>query len=171
MGAIAQIKKCSRLDLVLGYVNSTDPVIVSDVSVAGSPGPLDPEGFGSNGVAKWIDRACGIVIGMPYFTLFSRAPTKTSRITRVNSKYVHPVLEVTSPSTSTGIQPSPTKAYELTWNNEFLIPERATLAERTAFYSACLSLMVRRTQASDGIPTDTTGTPLIDAVLLLDKPY
>lgn len=173
MAAIAQIKVSSVIDLTaaLFLVTTNSATIGADVTVSGSPGPLDPEGFIPNGVAKWVDRGCGIAIGMPSFTLSSRAPTKTSRVTRVQTKYIQPTMEVTSPSTGTGIQPAPTKAYECTWNSEFLIPERATLAERTAFYSRCISLMVRKIQANDSSPIDVTGTPVIDAVLLLDKPY
>jgi hypothetical protein len=41
-----------------------------------------------------------------------------------------PVLEVTSPSTGTGIQPAPTVAYILRFNGEFILPERADLQGR-----------------------------------------
>jgi hypothetical protein len=43
---------------------------------------------------------------------------------------VLPVLEVTSPSTATGIQPAPTKAYDLLCNVEVVLPERSSLQER-----------------------------------------
>lgn len=168
MAAIATIKKSSILGTV---VRSTSATVGIDVSSAGSPGNLDPEGFTPQGVAKWVDRSSGYQIGYPSLTLSSRPPTKTSRLTRILAKYVSPTLEATSPSTSTGIQPAPTKAYECTFNGEFLIPERATLAERTAFFSVVKSLFFDTINASDDSPTDATGSPLPNAVILLDKPY
>lgn len=168
MAAIATIKLSSILDRIM---KSTSATIGVDVSVSSSPGNLDPEGFTPTGIAKWVDRSCGIQIGYPYLTLSCRAPTKTSRITRVQAKYVSPTLEATSPSTSTGIQPAPTKAYEITCNMEWLIPERATLAERQAAFSRVLSLLADTITASDGSPTDATGSPIYGAVVTLDKPY
>lgn len=168
MSAIASIKLSSILTRTLKTASAT---IGIDVTSLGSPGNLDPEGFTPTGIAKWVDRSCGISIGFPYLTLSCRAPTKTSRITRVQMKYVSPTLEVTSPSTSTGIQPAPTKAYDCTFNGEFLIPERATLAERQAFYSRVLSLFADTINASDDNPTDSTGSPVYGAVVTLDKPF
>lgn len=168
MAAIATIKKSSILG---STVRTTSATIAEDVTSAGSPGNFDPEGFVSEGVAKWVDRSGGIQIGYPAFTLSCRAPTKTSRLTRVQAKLVQPILEVTSPSTSSGIQPAPTLAYGITFNGEFLIPERATLAERTAFFSLVKSLFFDTVNASDDVPSTLTGSPLPAAILSLDKPY
>ncbi len=81
-------------------------------------------------VAKWSDRSGGIALGMPAISFSVRNPTKSSRAYKVTAKVVTPILEVTSPSTSTGIQPAPTKAYDLLANIEFVLPERSTLAQR-----------------------------------------
>jgi hypothetical protein len=168
MAAIGSIK----LSSILGrLVRSTSATIGVDVSVASSPGNLDPEGFTPQGIAKWVDRSGGYQIGYPALTLSSRAPSKTSRVTRVQMKYVSPTLEATSPSTSTGIQPAPTKAYDCTFNGEWLIPERATPAERLAFFNRVVSLHFDTINASDDSPTDVTGSPIYGAVVTLDKPY
>lgn len=90
-----------------------------------NPVRIDPMG-----VASWADRAGGIALGYPVVTFNLRPPTKASRVYKVTGKVVTPVLEVTSPSTSTGIQPAPTKAYDLTFNFDFILPERSTLAQR-----------------------------------------
>lgn len=168
MAAIATIKKSSILGTT---VRTTSATVAEDVTSLGSPGNLDPEGFVPNGVAKWVDRSGGIQIGYPTLTLSSRAPTKTSRITRVTVKLVVPTLEITSPSTSSGIQPSPTLAYAHTFTGEFLLPERGTLAERTAFFSLVKSLFFDTINASDDSPTTSTGSPLPASILSLDKPY
>lgn len=82
------------------------------------------------GVAKWADRVGGIALGFPVISELVRVPTKDSRNYRVTAKVVLPVLEVTSPSTATGIQPAPTLAYNLIGTVEMVLPERSSLAER-----------------------------------------
>lgn len=91
---------------------------------------FSPDGIDSNLVAKWSDRVGGIAIGFPVVTFSRRAPNKGSRNYKVTAKVVFPVLEVTSPSTSTGIQPAPTKAYDLLASVDFVLPERSTQAQR-----------------------------------------
>lgn len=168
MAAIASIK----LSSILGRtVRTTSATVGVDVSSSGSPGNLDPEGFTPTGIAKWVDRSSGYQIGYPSLTLSCRPPSKTSRVTRVQMKYVSPTLEVTSPSTATGIHPAPTKAYDCTFNGEFLIPERATSAERLAFFNRVVSLFFDTINASDDVPTDSTGSPIYGAVVTLDKPF
>lgn len=83
-----------------------------------------------SGVAKWADRASGIALGFPTVTFSMRNPSKGSRAYKVSAKVVTPILEVTSPSTSTGIQPAPTLAYNLLATVELVFPERSTQAQR-----------------------------------------
>jgi hypothetical protein len=54
---------------------------------------------------------------------------------------------------------------------EALLPERSTLAERTAFLSQLHSLFLTTIQASDAAPSDSTGSPLAGAVLNFDPPW
>lgn len=89
-----------------------------------------PVNIDAQGVAKFADRSGGIALGYPIVTLTVRNPSKESRNYKVTAKVVTPVLELTSPSTSSGIQPAPTKAYDLLCNMEFVLPERSSLAER-----------------------------------------
>lgn len=89
-----------------------------------------PVNIDQTGVAKWADRSGGIALGFPTITFSMRQPTKASRNYRVTAKVALPVLEQTSASTATGIQPAPTKAYDLLANLEFVLPERSTLAQR-----------------------------------------
>lgn len=91
---------------------------------------FSPVNIDQNGVAKWADRTGGIALGYPIVTFSMRMPTKAQRNYRVTVKVVTPILEQTSASTATGIQPAPTKAYDLTFNGEFILPERSTLAQR-----------------------------------------
>lgn len=89
-----------------------------------------PVNIDANGVAKWADRSGGIALGFPLVSQCVRVPSKTSRNYRVTVKVATPVLEVTSPSTASGIQPAPTKAYDLLATMELVLPERSSLAER-----------------------------------------
>lgn len=89
-----------------------------------------PVGKDSAGVAKWVDRIGGIAIGYPTITMSVSEPNKSTRAFKVTRKVVLPVLEVTSPSTSTGIQPAPTKAYDLIATTTYSLPERSTLEQR-----------------------------------------
>lgn len=99
---------------------------------------FNPSGPDKNGVNYFYDRSGGIAIGFPSITLDLKEPpvaapgmaSKASRVYRATAKVVMPVLEVTSASTGTGIQPAPTKAYDLVAKMEFILPERATLANR-----------------------------------------
>jgi hypothetical protein len=57
-------------------------------------------------------------------------PSKASRTFKVVAKLVTPVLEVTSPTTTTGIQPGPTLSFNLLATAEYVLPERSTLQQR-----------------------------------------
>lgn len=85
-----------------------------------------------DGIAKWADRSGGIPVGYPTITASLKEPTNKvgSKNYRETIKVVFPVLEQTSPSTATGIQPAPTKAFDLIANIEFVMPERATTQNR-----------------------------------------
>lgn len=85
------------------------------------------------------DKSGGIAIGFPLITLRFRRPTgpqngsqssANGRVYRAQLNFSWPVLEVTSPSTGTGIQPAPTVAYVLRSNQEWILPERSTQADR-----------------------------------------
>jgi len=161
MPAIAAIKTSS----ILG------PTEITTSATVGVDKTFDPEGFNLPGVAKWVDRSGGIAIGSPAMTLSVRSPTKGSRMYKVTAKLVLPTLEQTSASTATGIQPAPTKAYDCTAIMEFMLPERSTLAERNALLSHVRSLFLTTITASDAVPSDLTGSPLIAAVANFDPPY
>ncbi len=88
-----------------------------------------------NGVAVWTDRASGVAVGFPVVTLKLRAPVKGSRVYKLTSKVKLPVLNVTSPSTGSGIQPLPSVAYNIEANIEFVMPEASLLADRKDFFA------------------------------------
>lgn len=83
-----------------------------------------------NGVASYADRSGGIQVGFPTINLQMRAPTKASRLNKVLVKIDIPVLEQTSASTSTGIQPAPVKAYSVAADLTIYLPERSQQIDR-----------------------------------------
>lgn len=89
-----------------------------------------PVGIDQASVAKWADRSGGIALGFPVVSQSLRSPSKASRNYKLTIKVAVPVLEVTSPSTATGIQPAPTLAYSLIANVDVTLPERSTVAQR-----------------------------------------
>jgi hypothetical protein len=169
MSALAAVKTSSILDHALARLTTSATIGVDST--------LSPEGISSQGVAKWVNRAItttnplGVAIGYPAFTMSIRPPTKASRVFKVTAKLVLPTLEQTSPSTMTGIQPAPTKAYDCMCVMEFMLPERSTLLERQTLFSGVASLFARLINASDASPTDATGSPLENAVTTYENVF
>lgn len=130
-----------------------------------------PVGFVQPGVAKWADRSGGIPLLYPSLTVSVRLPTSGSKVCRVVTKLVLPTADVTAPSTSTGIQPAPSKAYECLAQLEMVFPERSTQAERNTLRSLLLSVLSQQMSASDGLPIIDTASPLPPAVADFETPY
>lgn len=123
---------------------------ISVISLVGSNAntrSFSPVGIDSAGVARFADRSGGIAIGFPVISIMLRNPTKGSRNYRITGKIVIPTLEVTAPSTATGIQPAPTKAYDILGTFEFVIPERSTSVERAE------ALALARSYFADAVVT------------------
>jgi hypothetical protein len=163
MSAIAAVKLSGILDHTLARL-TTSATVASDST-------MNPEGISPQGIASYVDRSGGYAIGYPRLSISVRPPTKASRVYKVTAKLVLPTLEVTSPSTATGIQPAPTLAYAQTGLMEFFLPERSSLAERQLFFSRMASLFVRTINANDGAPSDATGSPLENAVTTFETVY
>lgn len=81
-------------------------------------------------VIEYEDRSGGISVGFPVITVTSRKATKQSKQHKLTFHTRWPVLETLSGSTLAGITASPTKAFDLTARTEFVLPERAVVAQR-----------------------------------------
>jgi hypothetical protein len=90
---------------------------------------------------------------------------------KITAKLDLPTLDITSPSTMSGIQPQPSKAYSCAAVLEVMLPERSTLAERQRLLSYFRSFLVTTINASDASPTDATASPLPAAITTFEKPY
>lgn len=160
MSAIAPIKASTILGTT---VRTTDAAI-------GVNHTFDPDGPAAPGVTRWVDRSGGIAVGYPALTLSVRKPSKSSRIYRVTAKVSRPTLDTVG-NAYNGITPGPSVAYSCGCVMEFMLPERSTAAERLALLNDVHSLFVATINASDDVPTDATGTPLLAAVQNFDQPY
>lgn len=98
-----------------------------------------PAGPDKNGVVYFQDISGGIPIGYPTISYDLKAPrqaangqqSSASRVYRGSVKVVVPVLESgTSASTISGIPPTYTKAYDVTFKVEAILPERSSLQSR-----------------------------------------
>jgi hypothetical protein len=126
------------------------PMTIVDGAATPVNHTFNPIGKDANGIAKWQDQTGGIAVGFSSITFSLKEPAKGAQNYRVVAKVVLPVLEQTSPSTSTGIQPAPTKAYDLIANVEFVLPQRSTLQNRKDILAMVKDLL--------------TETPIADAV-------
>lgn len=164
MPSLAVVNTSSILDYATSVLKTANASIGVDTV-------LSPDGLQAPGVQRWVCRTGGIQVGYPTLTLSVRKPTRQSRLTRITVKFSLPTLEVTAPTTVTGIQPAPTRAYDHSVIMEFFLPERGTEAERTAFLSHVISLFVKTINASDDVPTNLSASPLRDAIVLLEPIY
>ncbi len=156
---------------ILATTLASDGLMLTSSATVGYNTTLAPDGITPDGVARWVDRSGGIAIGYPWVSLSRRRPTKDSRNYKVGLKVGVPRLATTSPSTNTGIEPAPQKAYEHQFHADWILPERGTYAERLVLYNLVLSLFHATINASDGNPTDNTLSPLGDVVTNLSEVY
>jgi len=145
--------------------------LLSTSATVGIDTTFSPDGLAAPGVQRWVDRASGIEVGFPRLTVGIRKPTRESRLTRITVKLVLPTLATTAPTTSTGIQPAPSKAYENAVITEWFFPERGTEAERKVLFSLYRSLHCSTVTASDGTPTDSTVSPLFTILTKLEPVF
>lgn len=124
------------------------PITINDGQTTPVSHSFVPVIVDAAGVAMYEDRILGISIGFPKITASVRRPVKGSANYRVVQKITVPVMEVTAPSTSTGIQPAPTKAYDMRANVEFILPERCTLQDRKDLLAYVKNLLAHATTLS-----------------------
>jgi hypothetical protein len=145
---------------------------LTNSATVATDGNLAPAGILlPTGVARWFDRRSGIAEAYPTLTFSQRPPSRTSRVFRTQAKFVYPVLESNLGPAASGVVPGPTRAYELTANLEFIVPDRSTAADRQVFWSYIIGLLVKKLYANDLLPTIDTGSPIVDAVLNFESVY
>lgn len=113
-------------------------LVINDGATAPVAHTFKPIMLDANGIAHYADQISGVPIGYARVTVnVKQAPATLapgsnakSTVNRVRFKVEVPVLEVTSPSTGSGIQPAPTVAYTTMASLEFVIPTRTAELDR-----------------------------------------
>lgn len=100
-----------------------------------------PAVLNGGGVMAWRDSTQAVFAGQAQLTLAQRLADRKTRSTKVVWKLETPVLEQTSPSTSTGIQPAPTVAYTPLATIDFVLPDRMSLQDRKDLLSMLRDLI------------------------------
>lgn len=106
-------------------------VVINDGATTPLAHTYAPAGI-SGPIAYYADRSSGIPVG--YFTMdISLRPPSAQSVEKMylaTFRIKTPILEQTSPSTATGIQPAPTVGYTPICEMKFWLPERSTLQNR-----------------------------------------
>jgi hypothetical protein len=92
-------------------------------------------------VLGWQDRTQSVYAGQNRLTVTQRVATRQTKAHKVSWKLETPILEQTSASTATGIQPAPTVAYTPVGSIELVLPDRMTLQERKDLLSQMRDLI------------------------------
>jgi hypothetical protein len=92
-------------------------------------------------VYRYDYRGTGIVVGYDNLTVNTKLPSKTSKATKVQFRLTCPILEQTSPSTASGIQPAPSVAYSNIFDMTFVLAERSVLQDRKNLLSMARDLI------------------------------
>lgn len=120
---------------------------------------FNPAGPDESGASYLYDRSGGIAIGFPELSINLRQPQRVrnaknsafstnDRVYRATIAVRVPTMDVTSPSTGSGIQPAPSKAYDTVVKMEFLLPERTTLQNRKDILAYAKNLLANAVVAS-----------------------
>lgn len=83
-----------------------------------------------NDIYSWENRAGGIPAGYDQVTMSFRPPSKTAKATKLQIVLTAPILEQTSASTATGIQPAPTVAFADRVEINVICHQRSSLQNR-----------------------------------------
>jgi hypothetical protein len=150
---------------------ATNGILVTTDAAVGVNRTFSPAGSPAFGVTRWEDRSGGIPIGYPIITVSLRRPQKGNRNYKMTMKLSVPTLEQTSPSTASGIQPAPTLAYACSAIVDFIIPERSSDAERLVLMRLFRSWFMDTINASDGTPSDASGSPYDGLIRLCADMY
>lgn len=88
--------------------------------------------------SRWEERTALSSMGYSPLTVVSR-PANGSNLQKIDLRLAIPTLEVSSPNTSTGYQPAPKQAYDCSFKAGFILPSRATDAEKWELYARAKS--------------------------------
>lgn len=107
-------------------------------------------------VVNYIDRTLGILAGEKTLAIKTR-PGRGNVAQKVTLNIAFPTLANTTPSTASGIEPSPSVARTCRAEISYILPQDSTKEERASFWGAVNSTLKHAT--------------VENAVVFLDSPY
>lgn len=155
MSAAANILVTDVLDTPVTAVR-----VYSNSATVASNKTYVPIGKVRPNVVSYVDRSGGIQVGYPKYDVEVLYPQNGNRNLRVRESIVLPVMNITAPSTGSGIQPQPSVAFNLRCNREWVIPESALNADRMKLYALAVSFFAGSIYATDDSPASATGIPI-----------
>lgn len=105
-------------------------IVLNDGAATPVAHTFKPVGAPGSSILAWRDSNQAIFAGQAVISCGQRLADRKTKSSKMSWKVETPVLEVTSPSTMTGIQPAPTVAYTPLASMEFVLPDRMSLQER-----------------------------------------
>lgn len=101
-------------------------------------------------VALYADRSTGVAVGFPRLSISLSTPpvarrgqaSTADRVYRAKMKVMLPVLE-TLGTNDAGVTPPATKAFDLVFNGEFILPERSSLQNRKDILAYAKNLLTQ----------------------------
>jgi len=156
------------------YLNAESASVVfirSDDAADHQGVAFNPDGISPTGVARYVDRSGGVPAAYPSLTVSLRRPSQGNRNYKAAMTVSIPTLETLGTSSQSGYLPGDRVGYSCTARGEFVIPERATLAERKALFAAFASLFCTTLYASDDDPSVSSGSPIKTMVETLETIY
>lgn len=138
-------------------------VVINDGAVAPVAHTFKPVSLRED-VARYADVVSGVPIGFGRMSLSLRQPITSNKpganskgsVYRASLKLDIPVMELTSPSTGSGIQPAPTVAYTSVVSIEFVLPARSSIAERKDILAYAKNLLSHAAATSLVVDLEST---------------
>lgn len=106
------------------------PIVLTDGESTPVARTFAPVRKDKDNTVWYENRSTGIRIGFDWLAITPRLSTRETKATKLTFKLALPTLEVTSPSTASGIQPAPTVAYTHIGEISLIMPDRGTSQER-----------------------------------------
>lgn len=145
--------------------------LITSSATVGFNRTFSPDVINPQGVARWYDRSVTQLAGQPWMTLGVKRPANGARNFKVTHGLGIPTLETLGTASYSGYLPGQKVGYQCAVRSEWTLPERSTYSERNKLLAMYISSLVLLLDASDGAPSDGTGSPLWNAIRNLESVY
>lgn len=145
--------------------------LITSSATVGANRTLSPDVISPQGVARWADRTNAVVAAQAWMTHAVKRPVNGARNYKVTHALGIPTLETLGSASYSGYLPGQKVGYQCAVRTEWSLPERSTYTERNKLLAMYISSLCLLLDASDGAPSDSTGSPIWFAVRNLETVY